>query len=433
MKFAKLISRIRRGLGAKYVSGKSLKSSEIVSAASFSDKRRLRKRSEDYDYQIGLHGNESCQRARVRLYRFLIDSIPALNAAIWTWTTLSASPITVEIEGTSDEGMISEGEKIVGGLFDRVYDNRYQKFAAVESLLVEFFNSLFSTGSVAGEVIANPEKDGIDHFYFIDTSSLGFKLESGYWKIYQDQDGKKIWFDLPSSYFYGLYADSVNPSGNSILASVPFVARVEQQLLNDMHKSMHNAGYHRIHVKITPPERLPGESENSYVGRANGYFEKTVGMFKDFRPEDNPITWDDVQIEYIGPSAKISASSSWYVNHKAIIEDICVGTHLAPFMLGYPYVSSHNWALFKYEMMQREIRSVQQAAIGFLEWLANLELALKGLEASCRIRFKNEVIYGLNDKMAAEETRIKTIIMKKEAGLIDTEEARRELEYNQTL
>jgi hypothetical protein len=84
-------------------------------------------------------------------------------------------------------------------------------------------------------------------------------------------------------------------------------------------------------------------------------------------------------------------------------------------------------------MMQREIRSVQQAAIGFLEWLANLELALKGLEVSCRIHFKNEVVYGLNDKMAAEETRIKTIIMKKEAGLIDTEEARRELEYNQTL
>jgi hypothetical protein len=433
MRFGEMISRIRRGLGAKYVSGKSLKSSEIAGAVGFGEKHRLRKRSENYDYRIGLYGNESCQRARVRLYRFLIDSIPALNAAIWTWTTLSASPITVEINSTSDEGMISEGEQIVGGLFDHVYDNRYQKFAAVESLLVEFFNSLFSTGSVAGEVIANPERDGIDHFYFIDTSSLGFKLEGGYWKIYQDQEGKKVWFDLPSSYFYGLYADSVNPSGSSILTSVPFVARVEQQLLNDMHKSMHNAGYHRIHVKVTPPDRLPGESENSYIGRANGYFEKTAGMFKDFRPEDNPITWDDVQIEYIGPSAKISASSSWYVNHKAIIEDICAGTHLAPFMLGYPYVSSHNWALFKYEMMQREIRSVQQAAIGFLEWLANLELALKGLEVSCRIHFKNEVVYGLNDKMAAEETRIKTIIMKKEAGLIDTEEARRELEYNQTL
>lgn len=421
------ILKVTRGLGPQYIPCRKLAAPGFQTSVSFSENKHLKKRAEDYGSRIGLFGYERSHAARVRMYRFLMDAIPALNAAVWTWTTLSASPIKVEIVDTGDEGIIRYAESLVSDLFARVYDNRYQKFAGVAALIIEYFNSLFSTGSVAGEVVATALGDGVDYFYFIDTASLGFEMRSGHWKIYQDQGGRKVWLELPSTYFYGLYADSVNPAGHSILASVPFVARVEQQLLGDMHKSMHNAGYHRIHVKVTPPERYPGESEKSYIGRANCYFEKTANMFQDFRPEDNPITWDDVKIDYIGPSAKISASSSWYVNHKAVIEDICAGTHLTPFMLGYPYATSHNWALFKYEIMQREIRALQQAAIGFLEWLANLELALKGLNASCKIRFENEVIYGLNDKMDAEAERVKTIILKKEAGLIDAEEARSEL------
>jgi hypothetical protein len=112
------------------------------------------------------------------------------------------------------------------------------------------------------------------------------------------------------------------------------------------------------------------------------------------------------------------------MNHRAVIEDICAGTHLAPFMLGYSYGTTHNWAMFKYELVQREVRSVQQAAAGFLEWMANIELALKGFDVSCRIGFTNEVIYGLRDKMDAEEVRIRTIIMKKDAGLLDADEAK---------
>jgi hypothetical protein len=401
---------------------------QLESGAKFTEKRSLRKLNNEYSYSTFFTMDQSRQSARVNLYRFLKDTIPALNSSIWTWISLSASPLRIQIEGTENSTLIEDATEILEKMFARAYDNRNQKFSGLEGLLQEFYSSLYITGSVAGELIALPGGDGIDYFYFIDPASLGFEMKTGNWQIYQEQENKKVWFDRMATYFYGLKADSVNPAGYSLLKSIPFVARIEQQLMNDMHKSMHNAGYQRIHVKVKPPERLAGESEQNYTQRANTYFEKTAGMFRDFRPEDNPITWDDVQIEYIGPSSRVSSSNSWYINHRAVIEDICAGTHLAPFMLGYSYGTTHNWAMFKYELVQREVRSVQMAAARFLEWMANLELALKGFDLECRIEFRNEVVYGLTDKLNAEETRVKTIIQKKEAGLIDADEARRELE-----
>ncbi len=401
----------------------------LENSGKFTSRKSLDRRPYHPGTSLAISGWETSQSARISMYRFLINSIPALDAALWTWTLMSASPVSFEFNA-SNQGINDRAISAVDNLFARIFNDSYRSSEGVQSLLTEYFHSIYSTGSVAGEFTVTPQSDGIAQFYFVDTATLRAKLNGGAWKIYQGQDKRKIYLDKPSIYFHGLRADCNNPLGRSLLKSIPFAARVEQQLLNDMHKSMHNAGYHRIHVQVTPPERLPGESDSNYTDRANTYFEKTVSIFRDFRPEDNPVTWDDVRIEYIGPSSKISGSNAWYLNHKSVIEDICAGTHLAPFMLGYSYGTTHNWAMFKYELVQREVRAVQAAAAKFLEWLADIELALKGIEASCHVTFKNEVIYGLEERMNAESMRLKNIILKKEAGLIDQDQARDEADRN---
>jgi len=402
---------------------------ELNASERFSTRNSLDRKPFAPIQSLAISGGESTQAARISMYRFLIDSIPALDAALWTWTLMSASPVNFEIE-TGSGGSKAKATEIIENLFRRIHNDPYQRAEGVQSLLTEYFHSIYSTGSVAGEFILTPQLDGISHFYFVDSATLRAGQKAGAWQIYQARENRRVYLDKPSIYFHGLRADCNNPLGRSLLKSIPFAARVEQQLLNDMHKSMHNAGYHRIHVQVTPPDRLPGETDSNYTDRANSYFEKAVSTFRDFRPEDNPVTWDDVKIEYIGPTSKISGSNAWYLNHKSIIEDICAGTHLAPFMLGYSYGTTHNWAMFKYELVQREVRAVQAAAAHFLEWLADIELALKGIDASCKIAFRNDVIYGLEDRMQAENLRLKNIILKKDAGLVDPEQAREEAEKN---
>jgi len=400
-----------------------------VSNCGFQAKPKSRRSAESGQCLAVFQGGIDRNEMSVKLYRFLRDNIPALNAAIWTWVKMAASPAKYAVFDSKGRDIRSEDIcAVVDNLSRRLYDNRYQKFGGNDALLAEFFNTLFTTGSVCGELLVDPHGGGVDRFYFIDPASIKFKLEpSGEWKMFQQVEGRRISLSEPSTYYFGLDANSVEPWGKSLLSAVPFVARVEQALLSDMNKSMHNAGYHRIHVKVKPPDRMPGEDQNAYVDRANEYFDDTVRMIDNIAPDDNPVTWNDVEIEYIGPASKISSSSSWYVNHKAVVEDICVGTHLAPFMLGYSYGSTQTWAEFNFELLQRQLRMIQTAAARFLSWITEVEFALKGIDAKCRWSFEESVKVGVLEKRKAESVHVDSVLKKLEAGIIDLESAKREL------
>ncbi len=366
---------------------------------------------------------------RIKFYRFLRDNIPILSSAIWTWSKLCAAPSTVQIKGTDEEKLLESGKRIILDLDRRIYQHSFQKFGGVDALLSQFFTSLFTDGMVCGELVLSASGDRVDKFYFIDPVTIRFELKDNrVWELYQEVEGRKIKLHPSSTFYYGLDSDSDNPGGHSLLTSIGFVAKIEQTLLNDMQKTMHNAGYHRLHLSIKPPERLGLESDEAYISRANRYFEDTVEMMKKFAPEDNPVTWSDVEIKYVGPSGQLSSTTSWYLNHKALIEDICAGVHLDPFMLGYSYGTTQNWAKFKYEMILRNVVSIQRAAKRFLEWVRNIELALWGLDLETEHHFDNRKSFDILEQRQAERIHLENIIKKKNEKLISLEEAKREIQ-----
>ncbi len=375
---------------------------------------------------------------RIKFYRFLKDNIPVLNSAMWTWTHLCSAPSSVQFKGTDDPEVVKSAEKIISDLDKRIYEQSYQKFGGTDALLKQFFNSLFTDGMVCGELVLTSSGDKIDKFYFIDPSSLKFELKNDRWEIFQQQNGSRqgglttsgslVKLNPDSTFYFGLDTQVNNPIGKSLLSSIPFVAKVEQQLVSDMQKTMHNAGYHRLHVKIKPPERSNLESDEAYISRANSYFDKTVEMMRQFGPDDNPITWNDVEINYIGPESRQAASSAWYINHKAMIEDISAGVHLDPFMLGYSYGLSRSWAGFKLELIFRNVISIQRSAKRFMEWVRNIELALHGLNLETEHQFDNSLAFGKLEQLQAEKMTLENIRAKQEAGYIDLEEAKKEVE-----
>jgi len=364
---------------------------------------------------------------RIRLYRFLRDHIPILKSVIWTWTRLAAAPHRFEF-GEASPGLQERARRVLDDLDQRIYPHPTVRFGGFDALLVQFFNSLFTDGGTAGELVLNPARTAIGRFYLIDAATIDFDpTPDGDWRIVQQVEGKKIPLTTDSVFYCPLDADVDSPHGESMIGAVGFVARVEQELITDMRKAMRNAGYQRLHVRIHPPEKLPTEADDDYADRANTYFDRTVAMMRDFNVDDNPVTWDDVEIAHIGPSSNISSSHNWYVNHKAVLEDIIAGCHLAPFMLGYSYGATQNWAQFKYEMVQRQVLSLQKIASHFLEWIANIELALHGMNIACRHVFDNRMDFGMTDKLQAEKLRTEILIMRMEKGLLSLEEARAQL------
>jgi len=369
---------------------------------------------------------------RIKLHRFLRDNIPILNSAVWTWTRICASSSHFELKGSEDSSLLDRGLEVIKSLDRHIYQHSFQKFGGMDALLSQFFRSLFTDGAVCGELVLTSSRDRLDKFYFIDPATIRFKLkDESTWELFQEVDGTQVKLNPHSTFYLGLDPDPNDPRGRSILNSIPFVARVEQRLLEDMQKTMHNAGYHRLHVKIKPPDRFSGESEENYLSRANKYFEDTVDMMRKLAPEDNPITWSDVQIEYIGPSGHISSSHYWYINHKALIEDICAGVHLDPFILGYSYGPTRSWAQFKYELILRNVISIQNRAKRFLEWIRNIELALWGLPLECVHHFDNRKFFGMLEQREAEKIHLENIIRKKEEGFITEDQAKREVESSQ--
>lgn len=363
-------------------------------------------------------------RFRVNLYRFLRDSIPLLNSCLWTWSRLCAAKGAFRIEHPRNESQDTRGREILERLGGLIYPNRVGGHFGIGSFLPMMFNSLFTDGAFAGFVILKGDGSGIERFVPVDPGDIDFvKNSTGKTGIVVETDKGKIKADGEDFYYIGLNDDISRSRGKSILESIPFVAYIQQQMIDDMRRTMHNAGYHRLHVKITPPERQSGEADERYVERINEYFDETVSMIRRTDPEDNPVTWDNVEIEYIGPGHTRTVSNSWFLSHRAMIEEICAGTNLSPFMLGYSFGTTHNWAQFKYDLVMRQVATVQRQASRFLEWLGNIELALRGFDSRCRFVFDNNFTYLAPERASIEKSRTETLISLYQSGLITREAA----------
>lgn len=360
---------------------------------------------------------------RLSLYRFLAESIPILNGAIWLWTRLCSSPVAFdfsELSPTARDRLLSNLDRVLTPF-------SYQKSGGFETLVNMFFRNLFIDGGFGGQVVLNRAANRIAGFVPADSKLLSFEYEADDWQIYFEADGEKNRLDPGSFYYGGLDSTAHDPRGTSLLASIGFVSHIEQKLIRDMSQALEKSGYQRIQVQLAKPERLSGENDSNYIERANRYFESTVDLMKNLKPADSAVTWDDVQINAIGPSGQ-GAASSWYLYHRALVEDICAGVHLDPFMLGYSYGTTQTWARFKFELMLRQIVAVQEKARGFLKWLIELAMDLEGLPGHVEVIFDNQRVFGSLERYKAESIMAENIISQYQAGLLDEKEARTRLQ-----
>ncbi len=369
-------------------------------------------------------GEVSIPQFRLNLYRFLRDNVPLLSSCIWTWSRLASAPGKYEIIGDLSDSEQSAAEESLRRMSLSVFPFKFQKMAGYESFLPFLFSTLFTDGAFAGFVILESDAGGIDRFVPVESGNIVSRSDhkGGRRLVYSSGD-KELRLDSDDFYYLGLDTDQQSGLGQSILKSISFMAYIEQQLIDDMRKAVHNAGYHRLHVQITPPDKMSGEADNAYVNRVNEYFDETVSMIRGCSPEDNPVTWDNVKIEYVGPRNVTGVGNSWFMNHRTMVEEICAGTNLSPFMLGYSYGTTHNWAHFKYDLVMRQIVSVQRQTARFLEWLGNIELALKGFDCRCQYEFDNSLSHNALDLTQVKEKNIESLLKLYEAGLIDKEQA----------
>jgi len=99
-------------------------------------------------------------------YRFLRDTIPVLNACIWTWSRLSSAPGGYEIVDPAGDYDKERAHEYLEKMSLRVYPHRFQKTAGIDSFLPLLFNALYTDGAFTGFLIINPDMSGVEPLLF---------------------------------------------------------------------------------------------------------------------------------------------------------------------------------------------------------------------------------------------------------------------------
>lgn len=364
------------------------------------------------------------------LYRYLRDHIPDVAAGVWAWVRLCSTQRSLEFRGGTEEQRVQAArqvEELENHLLESVFDHR----PGLDGIVEQFFQSVFTVGAYAGEVIATEDHKGLSRFCPVDPATVRFKRypTSGRIQPYQLQlDGTLKALPEVSFFYFGLDADPSSPYGRSPLSSLPLVLRLQQQLFEDMGKAAHNAGYPSLHVKYHAREREPGETLAEYQDRVQSDFESIAGSMRTRSPESNFLTQDNVEIEYVGPSGQMLR---WRETLETISEQVVSALHLAPFLIGRNYGTTQSWARSQYDLMVNNAASVQRAAARLVEWIVNLELALKASPVRARCRFAAHSSWNDIDDARAQSIRLQSLLTMKEQGLLSQDQVLKRLEAGQ--
>lgn len=363
---------------------------------------------------------------RSEFYRYLRDHIPIISAAIWSWVHLCCTPQSYNLSGS--EADKAQARAILDDLDQHIFENPFVRRPGINHLTELFFLELFTTGRFAGEIIPLADGSGIDYFHTIDPDILRWE-RNGRWKAYfEDESGERIELD-PARFFYAtLNSDRNNPRGIEPLASIPFVAQVQEALLYDMARSSRNAGTPRLQIRITPPTAFAHESEKEYQKRINQYFDDTVSQFAHMDADDNLFTWSDVEVRVVG--GEEGRTYTWRMNRQQVIEDVITGLHLFPWVLGRSHGTTKNWVESQFNLLVQIIETVQDLGTSLANYLCNTELRLRGNPAIAHHVFSPNQDPFMLPKMQARAIEFDTIDKKVQRGYISKDDGARLLGYS---
>jgi hypothetical protein len=362
---------------------------------------------------------------RAQFYRYLRDHVPIISAAIWSWVHLCCTPQSYSLIG--DETEKKAARAILDDLDTRVFENPFVRRPGINHLTELFFLELFTTGRFAGEIVPLADGSGIDYFHTIDPDILHWERKGRWTAYFENESGERIELDSARFFYATLGNDISDPRGIEPLASIPFVAQIQEALLFDMARSSRNAGTPRLQIRITPPPAFAHESEKEYQERINQYFDDTVSQFSRLDPDDNLFTWSDVEVRIVGGDQ--GRTFVWRMNREQVIEDVITGLRLFPWVLGRSHGTTKNWVEAQFNILMQIVDAVQDMGTSLANFLRNTELRMRSnLTTAHHIFSPNEDPF-LLPKMQARAIEFETIDKKVQRGYISKDDGARLLGY----
>ncbi|HOQ91303.1 MAG TPA: hypothetical protein PLX03_14260, partial [Candidatus Hydrogenedentes bacterium] len=183
----------------------------------------------------------------LRACRYLRNACPDVSDAVWTWKRLCMVHPRVMLTPET-----ARGRRLIEAL-----DARAASGEGMMQLLDMLYESLFTFGAAAVELVPGRARRGLHDVIPADVTRLRFARQGGRWApCLADADGTPRPVPPGRLLYIGLDRDGSGPYGRPMLAALHHYLRLQGQLFDDMGRAIRNAGWNRLHVRwVEGPER----------------------------------------------------------------------------------------------------------------------------------------------------------------------------------
>lgn len=350
------------------------------------------------------------------VYRYLRDHVPDVSDAIWTWKRLCQTGYDTELLEVDS----AEEETTARALLTDLEARVNQGDRGMDGLLDIFYESLFTYGAAAVSLLPSQRRTRLADVAPMDVPSLRFRRENGRNVLYQYQEGELRRLLEARVIYVGLDRDGTNPYGRSMLRSLPGVIKIQQRLLEDMAEATRNAGWNKLHVTYRPEDPQQGEEQEAYQARMQEDLARLRDLFSGLRSDQNLVTFDNVGIDVLRGQ---QYGQGFYENHKAIEEQVITGMHLMPILLGRNYGTTETYGTVQYEIINRQVETVNRSVRRMLERIFNQELALALGRPRVRVHMRSNRTMDALKAAQARGQEITNVLRLRDEGLIDAQAA----------
>lgn len=313
--------------------------------------------------------------------------------------------------------------------------NIYRVGGGVDALINHFFRQIGLMGALSGEwVIAPNIAEGASDVVVVPVKTIRFKYNAGAWEPWQVAPvitGTNAGYVQLNPLTYS-YSPLMTDDGCPYAIPIVFAAlkNIEIQIdgvgnISSIIRKMGLLGF--LDVVLKAPERNVQESDEAYRQRLQNRLKDYAKSYRQNLSRGVAVHYNDQEIKHnaVAPGAAGGAKAIFDLNE----EQIFSGIDTPPSMAGRSYSTTETYAEVDYQRTTRKFGNGRRLIKRFLEKGYSLDLLLRGIDARVSVTFNSDPGYKAKEEAEAEGQKIKNVLEKRNAGIIDQDQAARELGY----
>jgi len=352
---------------------------------------------------------------------------PDVSQALSIWVNLGNTGHKLTVEGRNPDAVLER--------LNRLAAQCYRTGGGVDGLVNHFLRQIPLMGALSAEwVVADQISAGLVDCVAVPVKQIRWKRLDGALTPLQYTGrivvGGNGYVQLnPVTYSYM----PLQTNDDSPYAIPPFLAmvrNVEVQLdatanISSIIRKMGLLGF--IDVQLEIPDQKAGEGDEAYRTRLTKRLQDYAAAYRKNLARGVSVHYTDQTIKHNATNAGTAAGAKaiWEINEEQIFSAL----DIPPSMCGRSYSTTETYADVDFKRLSTKLINARRMIKRFLEKGYTLDLALVGIDAAVSVSFNEHNAFQQKEREEAEGKRIENVMTKRDGGIINDDEAARELGY----